>query len=46
MTVHDNLLMGAYTRSGDFTADLAEVYELFPRLAERRTQIGRHDVRR
>ncbi|GAA4184462.1 ABC transporter ATP-binding protein [Streptosporangium oxazolinicum] len=40
MTVHDNLLMGAYTRSGDFTADLAEVYELFPRLAERRTQMG------
>ncbi|WP_436756818.1 ABC transporter ATP-binding protein [Streptosporangium sp. V21-05] len=40
MTVHDNLLMGAYTRSGDFSADLAEVYELFPRLAERRTQMG------
>ncbi|MER7131940.1 ABC transporter ATP-binding protein [Streptosporangium saharense] len=40
MTVHDNLLMGAYTRSGDFGADLAEVYELFPRLAERRTQMG------
>ena len=40
MTVHDNLLMGAYTRSGDFAADLAEVYELFPRLAERRTQMG------
>ncbi|GAA4231940.1 branched-chain amino acid transport system ATP-binding protein [Streptosporangium album] len=40
MTVHDNLLMGAYTRSGDFGADLKEVYELFPRLAERRTQMG------
>jgi len=40
MTVHDNLLMGAYTRSGDFSADLAEVYELFPRLAERRNQMG------
>ncbi|MEV4091009.1 ABC transporter ATP-binding protein [Streptosporangium saharense] len=40
MTVHDNLLMGAYTRSGDFGTDLAEVYELFPRLAERRTQMG------
>ena len=35
MTVYDNLLMGAYTRSGDLSADLAEVYELFPRLAER-----------
>ncbi|MBG0817460.1 ABC transporter ATP-binding protein [Planomonospora sp. ID82291] len=38
MTVHDNLLMGAYTRSGDFGAELAEAYELFPRLAERRNQ--------
>ncbi|MBB2912935.1 branched-chain amino acid transport system ATP-binding protein [Streptosporangium becharense] len=38
MTVHDNLLMGAYTRSGDFTAELNEAYELFPRLAERRNQ--------
>ncbi|WP_037971566.1 ABC transporter ATP-binding protein [Streptosporangium amethystogenes] len=40
MTVQDNLLMGAYTRSGDFSADLEEVYELFPRLKERRTQMG------
>ena len=40
MTVHENLLMGAYTRTGDFAADLAEVYELFPRLAERRSQMG------
>ncbi|MEU0483525.1 ABC transporter ATP-binding protein [Streptosporangium sp. NPDC006013] len=40
MTVQDNLLMGAYTRSGDFSADLDEVYELFPRLKERRTQMG------
>ncbi|MFC4059963.1 ABC transporter ATP-binding protein [Planomonospora corallina] len=40
MTVHENLLMGAYARKGDFGADLAEVYELFPRLAERRTQLG------
>ncbi|MET9067836.1 ABC transporter ATP-binding protein [Streptosporangium sandarakinum] len=38
MTVHDNLLMGAYTRSGNFSAELAEAYELFPRLAERRDQ--------
>jgi branched-chain amino acid transport system ATP-binding protein len=38
MTVHENLLMGAYTRKDDTSKDLAEVYELFPRLAERKTQ--------
>ncbi|MEU6997818.1 ABC transporter ATP-binding protein [Nonomuraea sp. NPDC046570] len=38
MTVHENLLMGAYTRKDDLAKDLDEVYELFPRLAERRTQ--------
>ncbi|GIH95003.1 ABC transporter ATP-binding protein [Planobispora siamensis] len=38
MTVHDNLLMGAYARSGNFDKELAEAYELFPRLAERRNQ--------
>ena len=32
--------MGAYTRNDDLTADLDEVYELFPRLNERRTQFG------
>ena len=40
MTVQENLLMGAYTRKDDLTADLDEVYELFPRLAERKTQFG------
>ncbi|RKT56703.1 ABC transporter ATP-binding protein [Saccharothrix australiensis] len=40
MTVQENLLMGAYTRKDDLTADLEEVYELFPRLAERKTQFG------
>ncbi|WP_433263328.1 ABC transporter ATP-binding protein [Actinosynnema sp. CS-041913] len=40
MTVQENLLMGAYTRKDDLGADLAEVYELFPRLAERKTQFG------
>jgi branched-chain amino acid transport system ATP-binding protein len=40
LTVVENLLMGAYTRSGDFTKDLDEVFELFPRLAERRNQAG------
>lgn len=40
MTVQENLLMGAYTRKGNMTKDLDEVYGLFPRLAERRSQSG------
>lgn len=40
MTVQENLLMGAYSRKGPVSADLDEVYELFPRLAERRGQMG------
>ncbi|MFI9011713.1 ABC transporter ATP-binding protein [Actinosynnema sp. NPDC053489] len=40
MTVQENLLMGAYTRRDALDADLAEVYELFPRLAERKSQFG------
>ncbi|RJL24729.1 ABC transporter ATP-binding protein [Bailinhaonella thermotolerans] len=40
MTVHENLLMGAYARKGEVKAELDEVYDLFPRLAERRTQAG------
>ncbi|WP_424534572.1 ABC transporter ATP-binding protein [Sphaerisporangium viridialbum] len=40
MTVTENLLMGAYTRKGDLTKDLDEVFELFPRLAERKNQAG------
>ncbi|MEV4163006.1 ABC transporter ATP-binding protein [Nonomuraea dietziae] len=40
MTVHDNLLMGAYARSGDVSAELTQAYELFPRLAERREQFA------
>ena len=40
MTVEDNILMGAYARKGDLSAELAEVYELFPRLAERKRQVG------
>ncbi|TWP46293.1 ABC transporter ATP-binding protein [Lentzea tibetensis] len=40
MTVQENLLMGAYTRKDDLSKDLAEVYELFPRLAERKSQFG------
>jgi branched-chain amino acid transport system ATP-binding protein len=46
MTVADNLTMGAFTRltgkrpKGDVNADMARMYELFPRLAERRTQLA------
>jgi len=44
MTVAENIDMGAYVRSDrrspEFTSDLDRVYELFPRLAERRTQVG------
>jgi branched-chain amino acid transport system ATP-binding protein len=40
MTVQENLLMGAYVRKDELTADLNAVYGLFPRLAERRTQFG------
>ena len=40
MTVEENLTMGAYTRSdkAGIHADLVKVFELFPRLRERRTQ--------
>ena len=40
MTVQENLLMGCYTRKGSVAKELDEVYELFPRLAERKTQYG------
>jgi len=42
MTVMENLQMGAYTRTGkdDLNADFDRVFELFPRLRERRTQAG------
>jgi branched-chain amino acid transport system ATP-binding protein len=44
LSVEDNLIMGAFTRltgsrpKGDVKADLARMFELFPRLAERRQQ--------
>ena len=40
LTVHDNLLMGAYTRSDKdgVARDLEQVYAYFPILRERRTQ--------
>ncbi len=42
MSVQDNLLMGAYRRADKAAVrgDLARVYELFPRLAERRRQLA------
>jgi branched-chain amino acid transport system ATP-binding protein len=41
MSVLENIEMGAYARRNKDTAeDLARVYELFPRLHERRTQAG------
>lgn len=41
MTVQENLEMGAYTRSkSEISNSLEEAFELFPRLKERRTQIG------
>ncbi len=38
MTVKDNLLVGAFTAKQDIKDNLAQVYSLFPRLAERETQ--------
>jgi branched-chain amino acid transport system ATP-binding protein len=42
MTVFENLEMGAYTRKHgpEFHQDLERVYELFPRVKERRAQIA------
>jgi len=44
MTVLENLNMGAYTRrdrkTAAFRADIDRVFDLFPRLRERRTQTG------
>jgi branched-chain amino acid transport system ATP-binding protein len=39
MTVYENLQMGAFSRHGErITDDVARVYDLFPRLRERRSQ--------
>lgn len=41
LTVAENLQMGAYTRDDDeIEVDLDRMYELFPRLAERRAQLA------
>jgi len=36
LTVHDNLLMGAYSRRDDVSPEIARIYERFPNLARRR----------
>jgi branched-chain amino acid transport system ATP-binding protein len=42
MSIHENLLMGAYTRSdkGGIEADIEKWYTVFPRLKERSTQLA------
>ncbi|EJX00904.1 branched-chain amino acid ABC transporter, ATP-binding protein, partial [gut metagenome] len=40
MTVRENLEMGAFSRSGSYSEDLERIYTLFPRLAERQSQIS------
>jgi branched-chain amino acid transport system ATP-binding protein len=41
MTVHENLLMGAFTRNiADVGPDVERVFTLFPRLRERSEQLG------
>jgi branched-chain amino acid transport system ATP-binding protein len=41
LTVHDNLLMGAYTRrDGDVTRDIEAIYDRFPNLAQRRDMLA------
>jgi len=41
LTVRENLTMGAYLRTdGDIDADLDRIFELFPRLKERVTQVA------
>jgi branched-chain amino acid transport system ATP-binding protein len=41
MTIHENLLMGAYIRDDkDIDADIDKVFAIFPRLKERRSQLA------
>lgn len=42
LTVEENLYMGAYTRTdtANIKKDIDEVYEMFPRLLERKNQMG------
>ena len=38
LTIQENLEMGAFTRTDDFSGRMKEIYELFPVLGERRNQ--------
>jgi branched-chain amino acid transport system ATP-binding protein len=40
MSVTENLMMGAYLHKSSYRQNLEKVFELFPRLAERRKQAG------
>jgi branched-chain amino acid transport system ATP-binding protein len=40
LTVLENLKMGGYTRSNDLAESIAKVFELFPRLEERKLQLA------
>lgn len=40
MSVEENLEMGAFTRTDDFSDTMAEVFSLFPILAEKRKQLA------
>jgi len=40
MTVQENLDMGAFTRKDTYKADMERMFELFPRLKERRKQVA------
>lgn len=40
LTVEENLRIGAYLRKDSIKEDMEKVYELFPRLKERRMQVG------
>lgn len=40
MTVLENLEIGAYLRDDDYSQELEEIYELFPVLAKRRSQLA------
>lgn len=40
LTVHENLLMGAYCRTDDVSAEAEAIYERFPNLAKRRNMLA------
>ena len=40
LTVHDNLLMGAYTRSDNPEREIEAIYDRFPNLAKRRDMLA------